>query len=118
MVWIPAFLWLWCRPVATTPIRPLAWELPYAAGAALEKTKRQKKKKKKAKRYVKRCSRLVIIREIQIKTPVRYTSQLFRAAVNKMIRDLCVCEGSLYTVGENVNWFSHYGKQYRSSSEN
>ena len=32
-------LWLWCRPVATAPIRPLAWEPPYAAGAALEKTK-------------------------------------------------------------------------------
>ena len=35
-------LWLWCRMVATAPIRPLAWEPPYAAGAAL---KRQKDKK-------------------------------------------------------------------------
>ena len=34
----PVLLWLWCRPVATGPIRPLAWEPPYAAGAALEKT--------------------------------------------------------------------------------
>ena len=32
-----ALLWLWCRPVAVAPIRPLAWELPYAAGAALQK---------------------------------------------------------------------------------
>ena len=39
------FLWLWHRPVATALIRPLAWEPPYAAGAALEKTERQKKKK-------------------------------------------------------------------------
>ena len=39
-------LWLWCRPVATAPIRPLAWEPPYAAGVALEKAKRQKEKKK------------------------------------------------------------------------
>ena len=31
------------RLVATAPIRPLAWELPYAAGAALEKAKRPKK---------------------------------------------------------------------------
>ena len=30
-------LWLWCRPVATAQIRPLAWEPPYAPGAALEK---------------------------------------------------------------------------------
>ena len=36
-----ALLWLWCRPAAMAPIRPLAWEPPYAAGAAL---KRQKKK--------------------------------------------------------------------------
>ena len=33
----PALLWLWCRPAATAPIRPLAWEPPYAAGAALKK---------------------------------------------------------------------------------
>ena len=33
------WLWLWCRPVATAPIGPLAWELPYAVGAALKKTK-------------------------------------------------------------------------------
>ena len=35
-------LWLWVRPVATALIRPLAWEPPYAAGAALEKTKNKK----------------------------------------------------------------------------
>ena len=34
------------RPVATAPIRSLAWEPPYAAGAALEKAKRQKNKNK------------------------------------------------------------------------
>jgi len=33
-------LWLWRRPVATALIRPLAWEPPYAAGAALEKGKK------------------------------------------------------------------------------
>ena len=33
-------LWLWCRPAATAPIRPLAWELSYASSAAL---KRQRK---------------------------------------------------------------------------
>ena len=42
----PTLLWLWCGPVATAPIRSLAWELPYAAGAALEKAKRQKINKK------------------------------------------------------------------------
>ena len=29
-------LWLWSRPAAAAPIRPLAWELPYAIGAALK----------------------------------------------------------------------------------
>ena len=32
----PTLLWLWRRPVATAPIRPLAWEPPCAAGAAQE----------------------------------------------------------------------------------
>ena len=53
-------LWLWCRLAATAPIQPLAWEPPYAVGAAQEiatitttttttTTKRQKTKKKKKK---------------------------------------------------------------------
>ena len=43
----PTLLRLLWRPVAEAPIRPLAWEPPYAMEAALEKAKRQKKKKKK-----------------------------------------------------------------------
>ena len=27
-----ALLWLWCRLAAAAPIKPLAWELPYAVG--------------------------------------------------------------------------------------
>ena len=38
-----ALLWLWCRPAAATPVGPLAWEPPYATGAALEKAKKTKK---------------------------------------------------------------------------
>ena len=45
----PELLWLWRRPVATATIRPLAWKPPYAAGAALENTKKTKKKKKRKK---------------------------------------------------------------------
>ena len=29
-------LWLWCRLAAAAQIPPLAWELPYATGAALK----------------------------------------------------------------------------------
>ena len=36
--------WLWHRPAATAQIQPLAWEPPYALGAAL---KRQKTKQNK-----------------------------------------------------------------------
>ena len=46
----PALLWLWCRPTATALIRPLAWEPPYAVGAAKEIAKRQKKQKTKNKK--------------------------------------------------------------------
>ena len=46
----PALLWLWRRPAATAPIRPLAWEPPYAVGAAQEKAKDKKKKKKERKK--------------------------------------------------------------------
>jgi len=44
----PALLWLWCRLAATAPIQPLAWEPPYATGAAQEMAKKTKKKKKKS----------------------------------------------------------------------
>ena len=37
-------LWLWCRPAATAPIRPLAWEPPYAMGEALGRQKDKNKK--------------------------------------------------------------------------
>ena len=41
----PELLWLWRRPAATALIGPLAWEPPYAAGAAQEMAKKTKKKK-------------------------------------------------------------------------
>ena len=37
-------LWLWHRLVATALIGPLAWESPYAMGAALKKRQKNKKK--------------------------------------------------------------------------
>ena len=42
----PKLLWLWFRLAAIAPIRPLAWECPYAAGVALKRQKRKKKRKK------------------------------------------------------------------------
>ena len=40
----PLLLWLWYRPAAVAPIQPLAWELPYADGAALKSKKKSPSK--------------------------------------------------------------------------
>ena len=42
--WDLVWLWLWRSLGAAAPVRPLAWELLHATGAAL---KRKEKKKKK-----------------------------------------------------------------------
>ena len=41
----PLWLWLWRRPTAVAPIKPLAWAPPYAMGAALKGDKRERKDK-------------------------------------------------------------------------
>ena len=46
--WDPALLWY--RLVATAPIRPLAWEPPYATGVAQEMAKTANKQTKKTKK--------------------------------------------------------------------
>ena len=48
----PVLLWLWRRPVTTAPIRPLAWEPPYATGVAQELARGQNKKTNKQKKTV------------------------------------------------------------------
>ena len=46
----PELLWLCCRLAAIAPIRPLAWELPYASDAALKKQKERRKEGKEGRR--------------------------------------------------------------------
>ena len=49
----PMLLWLWCRLVAVALIQPLAWELPYALGAALKsKTTTNNQKNKQIKKLL------------------------------------------------------------------
>ena len=43
----PAWLWLWGRLAAAAPIQPLAWKLPYTAGAAVKSKKQNKTKQNK-----------------------------------------------------------------------
>ena len=45
-----ALLWPWHRLGATALIALLAWEPPYATGAALKRQKKKKKKKKTKKK--------------------------------------------------------------------
>ena len=49
LLWL--WLWLWCRPAATAPIGPLAWEPPYATGAAIKKKEKEKEKKERRSRH-------------------------------------------------------------------
>ena len=94
----PALLWLWHWLVAAALISSLAWEPPYAVGAALEKTKKTKKKN---------------YNEISPYTrPSSKRLQTVNAGEGEEKRE------SPYNVGGNVNWCSHYGKQYSSPSKN
>ena len=45
-----ALLWLWQRSATVALIRPLAWEPPYAMGAALKRKKEEEEEEEKKKR--------------------------------------------------------------------
>ena len=39
--------WLWCRPAAAAPIRPLAWEPPCAADVAVKRKQQQQQQQQR-----------------------------------------------------------------------
>ena len=70
---------------------------------------------------MKRCSAL--LREMQIKTTMRYHLTLVRMVILKDLQTINAEEGlekrePSSTVGGNVNWYSHSGKQCGGSLKN
>ena len=68
-----------------------------------------------ANRHMKRFSAPLIIREVKIKTTVRYITPV-RVAIIRSLQKTNAGKGvkkrePSYTVGGNVNWYSHHGKQ-------
>ena len=72
------------------------------------------------KKHMKRCPTSLITREMQMKLQWGVTSDWFEWPSSRNLQTINVGEGMAkrepsYTIGGNINWWSHYGEQYGGS---
>ena len=73
-----------------------------------------------ANRHMKRCSTSLVTKEMQIKLAMKCYFTLIRMTIikkytNNMLERIWRKGTLSYTVGGDVSWYSHYGKEYGGS---